>query len=284
MKTMPPRSSSRPADPAQTLVETDTTIILADGASVNVRIYGQRRAGGAPLVVHFHGGAFVAGDLDSGACMARLLAAADAVVVSVAYPLAPAHPFPQAVETGYAALEWVYKHRAKLAGPGARVFLAGEEAGGNLAAAAALVARDRAYPPLAGQILVAPMLDPCVGTASLREAMGSVTCCKWVEGWQQYLRSPMDAEHPYAVPGRTRRLANLPPTLVLTGEDDPMHDEALVYAKRLQGAGIAVTSGVLPVTGWPDSLCETVSAKCACAATVQQHFRVFFNAAAPPPS
>ncbi|MGH8788900.1 MAG: alpha/beta hydrolase [Cupriavidus necator] len=277
-------SAPRSSPTSQAIVETDTTIVLAGRVSVKLRLYGSRRAGGAaPLVVHFHGGAFVAGDLDSGALLARLLAAADAVVVSVAYPLAPAHPFPQAVETGYAALQWVHKHRGKLAGPGARVFLAGEEAGGNLAAAVVLMARDRAQPPLAGQILVAPMLDPCVGTASLREAMGPATGCKWVEGWQQYLRSPMDAEHPYAVPGRTQRLADLPPTLVLTGEDDPMRDEALAYAQRLRDAGIAVSSGVLSTTGWPDSLCEAVDTDCACAASVQQHLRAFFNAATPPP-
>lgn len=284
--TMPTRPSSPPsAGPAQATAETDTTIALAGQTSVGLRLYGSRRAGGgAPLVVHFHGGAFMSGDLDSGACLARLMAAAGAVVVSVAYPLAPAHPFPKAVETGYAALQWAYQQRSKLAGPGARMFLAGEEAGANLAAAAVLVARDRAHPPLAGQILVAPMLDPCVGTASQREAMGSATSCKWAQGWEQYLRSPMDAEHPYAVPSRTQRLAGLPPTLVLTGEDDPMHDEALAYARRLQGAGIAVTTGVLPATGWPDSLDRPAESPCACAASVQQHLRAFFEAAAAAPS
>ncbi|HSV52450.1 MAG TPA: alpha/beta hydrolase [Burkholderiaceae bacterium] len=276
--------SSRPAAPAPSLVESDTTLALADGASVQVRMYGQRRRGVTlPLVVHFHGGAFVSGSLDDGATMARLLAAADAVVVSVGYPLAPAHPFPQAVETGYAALQWAYKNRSKLAGPGASVYVAGEEAGGNLAAAITLVARDRAHPPLAGQILVAPMLDPTVGTASLRECLGCEIYCKWAQGWQQYLRSPMDAEHPYAVPGRTQRLGGLPPTLVLTGKDDPMHDEALVYVKRLQGAGIAVRSAVLPVTGWPDSLCQAPDCEGACSESVQAHFRSFFNAATPAP-
>jgi acetyl esterase/lipase len=271
--------------PAQALppVESDTTIAVAGGASVQVRMYGKRQRGVVlPLVVHFHGGAFVSGNLEDGATMARMLAAAGAVVVSVAYPLAPAHPFPQAVETGYAALEWAYKYRAKLAGAGAPVFVAGEEAGGNLAAAVALVARDRAHPPLAGQILITPMLDPCSGTASLREALGCEIYCKWAEGWKNYLRSPMDAEHPYAVPGRTLRLTGLPATLVLTGADDPMRDEALAYANRLQGEGIAVTAGVLPVTGWPDSLCETQECV-ACQETVQQHFRTFFNAATPPP-
>jgi acetyl esterase/lipase len=89
-------------------------------------------------------------------------------VVSLAYPLAPEHPFPQPIEVGYAVLQWLYKHRVKMAGKGAPLFLAGEEAGGNLAAAVAVISRDRGHPPLAGQILVSPMLDPCTGTASQR--------------------------------------------------------------------------------------------------------------------
>jgi len=245
------------------------------------RIYGSRRRGEvAPLVLHFHGGAFVSGDLESGACMARLLAEVDAVVVSVAYPLAPEHRFPDAVEAGYAALEWLYKQRSKLGGKDARVYLAGDEAGGNLAAAVALVARDRGHPPLAGQILVAPMLDPCVGTASVRETQVCDTACKWAEGWQQYLRGPMDAEHPYAVPGKARRLVDLPPALILTGQDDPMRDEALAYAQRLRDAGIAVTSGLLvDPTGWPDSLAASAADECPCALGVKQHLRGFFEAA-----
>lgn len=281
---MPSRPIASAASTA--LVESDTTIEVS-GRSLLARIYGRRKAQAAtPLVLHFHGGTFTSGDLDSGACMARMLAEVDAVVVSLAYPLAPAHPFPDAVEAGYAALEWTYKQSKKLAGAGARVYLAGDEAGGNLAAAVALVARDRAHPPLAGQILVAPMLDPCVGTASQRESMDCGSSkCKWADGWQQYLRSPMDAEHPYAVPGRARRLADLPAALVLTGADDPMRDEALAYAQRLRDAGIAVTSGLLPAeTGWPDSLCEPPSAECPCASSVKQHLREFFYPATPPPS
>jgi acetyl esterase len=235
-------------------------------------------------VLHVHGGAFTSGDLDSGAYLAHLMADADAVVVSVAYPLAPAHPFPTAVETGYAALEWLYKQRSKLAGAEPRIYVAGEEAGGNLAAAVTLVARDMAHPPLAGQVLVAPMLDPCTGTPSLREATCDASGCKYTEGWQQYLRSPRDAEHPYAVPGRVWRLADLPPTLVLTGADDPMRDEALAYAHRLEAGGIPVRIGVLaPVTGWPDSLAEARADACPCSAAALAHLQAFFQAPTPPP-
>jgi acetyl esterase/lipase len=262
----------------------DTSIEVKGAAPVRVRIYGKKQAGAVmPLVVHFHGGAFMSGDLESGECMARLLVEAGAVVVSVAYPLAPDHRFPEAVEAGYLALDWAYKQRAKLAGKEARVYLAGDEAGGNLAAAVALIARDRAHPPLAGQILIAPMLDPCVGTASLRES--APAHCKWADGWKHYLRGPMDAEHPYAVPGKAMRLAGLPPALILSGGDDPMRDEAKDYGARLAQAGIAVTTDILPArTGWPETLTEPPPDECACADAVREHFRAFFAPATSPPS
>lgn len=261
------------------------TVSVPGTPPLELRVRGKKPQGGvAPLVLHFHGGAFVSGDLDSGACLAELLASSGAVVASLAYPLAPAHRFPDAVEAGYAALEWLHKQRTRLAGTGAPLFVAGEEAGGNIAAAVAFMVRDRAHPPLAGQILVAPMLDPCNATASLRQTMGTATGCKWMAGWQQYLRGPMDAEHPYAVPARAQRLTGLPPALVLTGGDDPMRDEALAYAERLREAGIAVHSGVLPSsTGWPDSLTESPTEECPCAVEVREHFRAFFQASAPPP-
>jgi acetyl esterase/lipase len=128
------------------------------------------------------------------------------------------------------------------------------------------------------------MLDPCVGTASLREAQVCQSgACKWADGWQHYLRGPMDAEHPYAVPGKATRLVGLPPALVLTGEDDPMRDEALAYAQRLRDAGIEVTSKLLHNhTGWPDSLTEPPLQECPYAAGVERDLRAFFSATAPP--
>ncbi len=278
---MQPDRPSSPASPSPSAkaasVCTDSTIEVARGQDVAVRMYGRKKAGQAsPVVVHFHGGAFMSGDLDNGCTVASLLEGAGAVVVSVAYPLTP---FPQPVDTGYGVLKWVHRHRAKLGGQGALVYLAGEEAGGNLAAAVGLMARDQSHPPLAGQILLSPMLDPCVGTASLREAMGDATGCKWAEGWRRFLRCPRDAEHPYAVPGAAHRLAGLPPTLVLVGDTDPMHDEALAYAARLEAAGLQVTCHVFAkVAQWPDALLQTGPQECPCAAGAQEQFLRFFEA------
>ena len=288
---MSPRPSSRSAEAAALAaaegVEADLSIELPGRDPVDARVYGQRPRGETvPLVLHFHGGTFVCGNLDNGRNVARLLAGAGAVVVSVAYPLAPESPFPEPIEVGYAALEWLYKQRVKLGGKGARVYLAGEEAGGNIAAGVALVARDRGHPPLGGQILLSPMLDPCAGTLSLREASVGNVPCRWAQGWQEYLNRPMNATHPYAVPADSLRLAELAPTLVLVGEDDAMRDEAMTFAGRLRAAGIEVTSSVLPgAANWPKALYDPEPSGCkACEASVQQHFREFFSATTPPPA
>ncbi|WP_431276321.1 alpha/beta hydrolase [Variovorax ureilyticus] len=279
-----PPSADAPAAAARG-AETDISIDLPGRDPVKARVYGDRARGATvPLVLHFHGGTFVCGGLDNGRNVARLLAGAGAVVVSLDYPKAPKAPFPEPIEVGYAALEWLYKQRVKLGGKGAALFLAGEEAGGNLAAAVALIARDRGHPPLAGQILLSPMLDPCAGTASLRQATGDAVQCRWASGWREFLRRPVDATHPYAVPGGSLRLAEVAPTLVLVGKDDPMRDEGLAFAQRLQDAGIPVTSSVLPgASNWPAALYEPEGSGCAeCEAVVQKHFRDFFSAAPPP--
>jgi acetyl esterase/lipase len=135
------------------------------------------------------------------------------------------------------------------------IFVAGEEAGGNLAAALALMARDQHAPPLAGQILLSPMLDACMATCSIRQAEAGPVGCKWADGWHQYLGSADKAAHPYAAPLGSSRLAGVAPALVLTAQDDPMRDESLSYARRLRESGVAVQEHILAgPTGWPNAL------------------------------
>jgi acetyl esterase len=262
----------------------DKQIQLALKKPLDVRFYGRRSSKGmSPLVVHFHAGAFVGGSLEGGSCVAGLLADAGAVVMSLDYPLAPEHPFPSAVEMGYAALVWAFKSRHKLAGAGAPVFVAGEEAGGNIAAAVSLMARDLQEPALAGQILLSPMLDPCLATASLRDAEAGPVGCTWADGWHNYLPRLEDASHPYAAPGSAFRLAGLPPTLLITAQDDPLRDETLAYAARLRAAGLAAHDVVLPVpTGWPCSYLEPAGRKTAWGPILHEQFSGFlFGASAP---
>jgi acetyl esterase len=179
---------------------------------------------------------------------------------------------------GYAALEWAFKARHKLAGAGAPVFVAGEEAGGNIAAAVALMARDLQEPALAGQILLSPMLDPCLATASLRDAEAGPVGCTWADGWHNYLPRLEDASHPYAAPGSAFRLAGLPPTLLITAQDDPLRDETLAYAARLRDAGLVAHDTVLPVpTGWPCSYLEPADYKKGLGAHPARAFRPFLR-------
>jgi acetyl esterase len=252
-----------------------------DALSMPVRIYGGNAGGRpAPLVLHLHGGAFVGGSLDTGRTVATLLVDAGAVVVSADYPLAPAHRFPDALKAAYAALIWLQQNRARWVGRKSGIYVAGEEAGGNLAAALALMARDRRAPELAGQILVSPMLDPCVATCSMRRAEAGPVGCKWADGWRQYLGSADKAAHPYASPLGSARLGDLAPALVLTAEDDPMRDECLTYARRLRESGNAVQEDVLATPSfWADALDRLerfLSSEEDWTAAVRERFATFF--------
>lgn len=255
--------------------------IQIDGLSLPMRIYkSEATQPGAPAVLHLHGGAFVSGGLDEGRAVATLLAEAGAGVMSIAYPLAPQHRFPEGLEAAFSALEWLSRTKARLTGRKARIFVAGEEAGANFAAALALMARDRQGPELAGQILLSPMLDPRLATCSMREAEAGPVGCKWADGWHAYLGSAEKAAHPYAAPLGTVRLAHLPPALVLTAEDDLLRDEALTYARRLRLAGIPVQAHILPApTGWPSAFATAQAAPWADA--VRTHFQEFFASVAP---
>lgn len=269
----------------------DEVIALSNGTALPVRIYSpvQRRhlvgygAPPAPVVLHFHAGAFVRGSLDSGAAIAQLLMQAGAVVVSLDYPLAPRQPFPCAVEAGYEALAWVAKQRRRLSHQRAPLLVAGEEAGGNLAAAMALVVRDRNGPPLDGQVLLSPMLDVCVATKSLRDVRAGPVGCHWADGWRAYLPRADDVMHPYAAPGRSMRLAGLPRTLLVTAEDDPLRDETLGYAHRLCEAGVrAEIARLARATGWPRSYMHSADAQPPWAGEVRDALHDFLHADPPP--
>jgi len=222
-----------------------------------------------PLVLHLHGGAFTEGLPSGGAVMARVLRAAGAVVLSLDYPLAPEQPFPRALEAAYRVLSWLQRQRRRLAGSRSRLFVAGEECGGNLAAGLAMMVRDRFGPPLAGQILLSPMLDVCQSSASQRAAGAGTATCRWSEGWRHYLPRSVDAMHPYAAPAHAMRLTGLPPTLLVTAEDDAARDEVCSYSRRLRAAGVPVQHRKLNgPTGWPASYQDAPQCECAWTAPV----------------
>jgi acetyl esterase/lipase len=252
--------------------------VSTTGGAVALRVY--RRAGigpHAPVVLHLHGGSFVAGHLDSGRTVAALLAEAGAVVASVDYPLAPQHPFPQALVTAFDVLTHIARGGASFVGKRPRLYVAGEEAGGNIAAALALMARDQKTPLLLGQILLSPMVDPCMATCSVREAKAGPAGCQWADGWHQYLGTPDKAEHPYASPIGSSRLAGVAPALLVTATDDLLRDEALSYAHKLRESGVAVRQHVLAApTGWPCALYHGADQAAPWRAELCKCFTAFF--------
>lgn len=253
----------------------ETAIAGAD--QVRVRLYRSDRSAGA-LVLHLHGGAFIEGSLETGQVVPTLLAEAGAVVASVDYPRAPEARFPHALEAAFAALKWLHKSRGRWGHRKMPIVVAGEEAGGNLAAGVALMSRDQQTPPLAGQILLSPMLDPQMATCSMREAEAGPVGCKWADGWHQYLGSADKASHPYAAPLASTRLFGLAPTLILTAEDDLMRDESLRYAQRLRSSCVCVQEHTLAApTGWPCAFSGCASTNYPWADAVRERFAEFLE-------
>jgi acetyl esterase len=199
------------------------------------------------LIVFFHGGGFVDGDLDKPDGFLRHLAVVSGypVVLSSSYTRATVKPFPAAIEDAHAVLLWAKKHKTKLGWTGKRMLVAGIEAGANLAAVSALMARDRGAPLLAGQILIMPMLDPGLSTCSMREMPSCTEKAKvfneCAAAYRGYLPHAADRSHPYASPLQSSRLRNLPPALILSVEGDPLRDEAEAYGAKLIGFGVPTT-------------------------------------------
>jgi acetyl esterase len=235
------------AQDAQSLSVRDLEVLGAEGP-LAARLYkagvdGKRDM----LIVFFHGGGFVDGNLDEPDSFLRRLAVASGypVVLSSSYTLAPVKPFPAAVEDAHAVLLWAKKNKTKLGWTGKRLLVAGIEAGANLAAVSALMSRDRAGPQLDGQILVMPMLDPGLSTCSMREMPTCTDQAKLVNecaaAYRGYLPHAADRSHPYASPLQSSRMKNLPPALILSTEDDPLRDEAEAYGAKLINAGVRTT-------------------------------------------
>ena len=205
-----------------------------------VRVYTPEGEAPFPIVVYFHGGGWVVGTLDTYDPLCRALAAAiPAVVVSVDYRLAPEHRWPAAAEDAYAATLWASRHAAELGGAQHRLAVAGDSAGGNLAAVVALGARDRGGPAIAFQLLVYPVLDVAGDTASWREfADGFYLTAAGMRWYWDHYRGPADGLAPDASPLRAAFVGGLPPALVVGASHDILRDEGEAYAARLREAGV----------------------------------------------
>ena len=233
----------RPRAPGPEVAKVENRSIPGPDGDVPVRIYTPEGTGPFPIMVWYHGGGWVIGDLESADGPSRhLCVGADCVVVSVDYRLAPETKFPGPAEDCYAATQWAVDNAAAINGDPARVAVGGDSAGGNLAAAMCLMARDRNGPAISFQLLVYPVTERNFDTASYRDNATGYSLTqdgmRWF--WDQYLANDADAANPYAAPAQAADLSGQPPALVITAEFDPLRDEGEAYAELLRNAGVPV--------------------------------------------
>ena len=209
-------------------MERSRTSLRVEGRQVPLCLYRPTVSGPLPGVLYFHGGGFTSGSVEDVEVPAMAMAESiPALVVAVGYALAPAHPFPAAIEDAHAAALWL----AERAGP---LGVAGHDAGGHVAVSLTLLARDRGGPEIAAQALLGPMLDPSL--TRVGDGEGSVTDC--ARCYRAYLPEAALRLHPYAAPLESRRLGRLPPIMIATAQNDVLRPEAESYAARLIDAGV----------------------------------------------
>lgn len=217
----------------------------ADGTGLALRIYRPKAANADPLpvVVNFHGGGWVSGDLNHSQWWASGMAAeAGVLVISVDYRLAPEHSFPAPLNDCYDATAWIADHAAELGADPRRLAVMGDSAGGNLAAAVAVMARDRGTPDIALQVLLYPSVDLVHRFPSVDEnAEAPILGRRDVENNARnyFHNSTADMADPYASPLRAKH-EGLPPALIQTAQYDPLRDEGAAYGDALREAGVEV--------------------------------------------
>jgi len=215
--------------------------IPGPGGDLPVRLYRPRGEGPFPTVVYFHGGGYVVGGLGSHDLLCRhLTRESDCVVMAVDYRLAPEHPFPAAVEDAYAATEWAAANPDALAGDG-RLAVAGDSAGGALAATASLMATEKDSPEIDYQALVYPGVGVEEGQESVDKHSGLVLEKGDLEWFRDcYFDSEVHLRNPYADPTNACDLSGVPPATVLTAGFDPLRDGGAAYADQLRSDGVDV--------------------------------------------
>ncbi len=227
-----------------TLARVEDIRIPGPAGEIPLRIYTPREGSPLPVLIWLHGGGWTFGKLNCfDALCAHIARNAGCVVASVDYRLAPRHKFPAAVDDSYAATVWIAQNSASINGDPARIAIGGGSAGGNLAAAVCLMARDRSGPHLIFQLLAYSSTNiATLDTDSYRTFAKGYGLTRFHAQWfrRQYLKDEKDGSNPYASPLLAPDLSNVPPALVLTGEYDVVRDDGEAYAKRLREAGVEV--------------------------------------------
>lgn len=215
--------------------------IPGPAGDIPIRIYSPKGVGPFPMTLMFHGGGWVIGDLVTADLQSREICnGAESIVISVDYRLSPEHKFPAAAEDCYAATKWASEHAEKLNGDKARIAVAGDSAGGNLAAVVSQMARDQSGPSIAFQLLVYPVTDGSSFTTPSYQQnadgyMLTTESMHWF--WNHYAESA-DRLSPYASPMLADDLSQLPACFIMTAEFDPLRDEGEKYGKLLRDAGV----------------------------------------------
>jgi acetyl esterase len=234
-----------PRRPLHPEVRVEDRDIPGPDGSIAIRIYWPPTDSGdsetLPVVVFFHGGGFVIGDLDSydGTCRQHAVGAG-AIVVSVDYRLAPEHPYPAAVEDAWAATQWVAEHAVEIGADPARMAVAGDSAGGNIAAVMAQQARDNAGPALVFQLLWYPSVLWDSSLPSFTEnATAPILDSAAIAQFSRWYAGEVDLSDPPAgmAPGRAKNLAGLPPAYIGVAGHDPLRDDGIGYGELLTAAG-----------------------------------------------
>jgi acetyl esterase len=250
------RKQPSPADAAMGVIKdhhiavpadnTDTTgkDIAVSGGMIHVRIYTPKTGRSVyPVIVYYHGGGWVIADLNTYGASAQAMAEqVDAVVVSVAYRQGPEHKFPTAHYDSYAAYEWTVKNAAAIKGDPKRIALVGESAGGNLAAAVSMMARDKKQQMPVHEVLVYPIAGYDFGTASYKESDSTKPLSSGLMKWffQKYLNSPADGKNPM-ISLVTANVTGLPPTTIIAAEYDPLRSEGELLRDLFKKAGVATS-------------------------------------------
>jgi acetyl esterase len=230
-----------PGDP-QVVGNVENRTVPGPSDPIPVRVYTPEGEGPFPILMFFHGGGFVLCSLDSHDALARALCnGAEAVVISVDYRLAPEAKFPAGPEDCYAATCWAAENAGEVGGDAARIAVAGDSAGGNLSAVVSLMAQERGGPSIVHQLLIYPVTSSSADTNSYRDNAEGYFLTKGMMDWfwGHYLENEADGSNPLASPLLAESLVGQPPATVITAEFDPLRDEGLAYARRLDEAGVS---------------------------------------------